>query len=162
MPKFIMTEELRKKIKTYIKNKIDISPLIQDIDLKGEDLSGAIIKTFNRVEDDLSGCNFSRCIIGEEGKITNLSGTKFRNCNFRGTKFLGKIFLRHCDCRNSDFSEAWMPYVEGQFSDFRECKICEVFTRIGTDYWFKAKFDEGVLGDFPKMWGLEVRPKREE
>ena len=38
-----MTHELRSKIQSYIKNKMDISPLIEGVCIKGENLSHAVI-----------------------------------------------------------------------------------------------------------------------
>lgn len=154
-----MTPELRNKIAMYIKNKIDISDLIKDADLRNEDLSGAIIKTFNRVKLDCSGCNFSNAVIGEEGKITNLSKSKFRNCKFVRTKFIGKVWLRHCDLRGSLFTHADCSEVEWQYSDGRDCDFCETLLRLGVGYFYKAKVDLNLFKDFTKHMNIEVKFK---
>jgi len=112
------------KIKISIKNNIDISELIKNKDIKNLDLSYAIIKDFNRINDDISGVNLSYAVIGEKGKITNLSGTVMRHCNFRGAKFLGKVFMRRVDAKYSKFRDCYMPYAEIQYSDFRNCDVC--------------------------------------
>jgi len=119
-----LTYKELQKIKTYIKNKIDISELIKNKDIRNLDLSYARIKDFNRINDDISGVNLSYAIIGEEGKITNLSGTIMHHCNFRGAKFLGKVFMRRVDARYSKFRDCYMPYAEIQYSDFRNCDVC--------------------------------------
>lgn len=154
-----ITKEIRNKIQMYIKNAIDISNLIRDVDIRGENLSGAIIEDFNRVKENLSGTNFSRCVIGNEGKIANLSNSKLRNCIFQGTKFIGKTFIRHCDCRGSDFSESDCPQVEWQYSDVTNCNFCETLLRLGTDYFYRAKVDQNLFRDLTKYLNIEVRMK---
>jgi len=147
-----MTHELRAKIRKYIKNGIDISDLIRDVEIKGENLSRAIIKDFNRVADDISGTDFSYAVIGEEGKITNISGTKMRNCNFRGTKFLGKVWMRRVDARGSNFSEAYLPNVEYQHSDFRNCTFCSTVIRMGSREGLGAIFGKELWDLLTKGW----------
>ena len=43
-----MTNEVRKQVAMAIKNKLDISDLIENYSIAGEDLSYAIINRFNR------------------------------------------------------------------------------------------------------------------
>jgi len=152
-----MTDKIRDKIKMYVKNKADISELIQDIDIKGENLSNTIIKTISRKKCDIRGTDFSGAIIGEVGKVTNLSSNDFRNCSFRATKFVGVIFLRHCDCRGCDFGCSYMQDVEYQHSDFRNCNFCEAVMRLGVDYGYKSKVDSGIFQDLTKHWDIEVK-----
>lgn len=151
-----MTHEIRTKIKRYIKNRIDISDIIKDIDIKGEDLSYAIIETFNRVSDNLSGTRFSHASIGKEGRITNLSGTKMINCRFDDTIFRGMVYMRRCDCHDSDFSGAVLTNVEYQYSNFENCKFCETCIRIGTKYSAHSKFSANLFQDLGKMWNLKI------
>lgn len=160
----MMTDELRKKIQIYIKNRLDISPLIKDVSIKGENLSGAIIKDFNRVGDNISGCNLSRAIIGEEGKVTNISGTIARNCIFKGTKFLAKVFARKCNFNYSNFSEAFLAYWEYQYSSFLHCTFCDTVIPIGSRIGLGAIFDENLFKELSKLWNLEitVKPKSKE
>ena len=150
-----LTPEEIKKVKTYIKNGLDISELIKNKDIRNLDLSYAKIKDFNRVNDDISGVNLSYAVIGEENKITNLSGTIMRNCNFRGAKFLGKVFMRKVDARNSCFREAYMPYVEYQFGDFRNCDFCGVIICIHGRNGLKAKFDKKLWDELTRAWIFE-------
>ena len=157
-----MTNILRDKIKSYIKNKIDISPLIKDIDIKGEDLSRAIIKNFNRPDDNISGCNLCQTVIGEEGKITNLNRINARNCNFHRAKFLGTVWIRHADVRNCNFREANLVAFNYKFSDFRGCNFCDVIFCIGSDKGMGAILDEDFFKDLAASWGVEVRLKNKE
>ena len=158
-----MTHDLRDKIKMYVKNGIDISPLIEGIDIKGEDFSGAIIKTFNRVNDNISDIKLERAIIGEKGKVTNLSGTKMINCKCGDMRFLGKVFLRRCNCEDSDFSGADFSNVEYQKTNFRGCKFCETLIRLGSSYGTDATFDSNLFKELTKNWRLkvEVLPPKE-
>jgi len=152
-----MTDKLRDKIKMFIKNKADISELIKDVDIKGEDLSRAIIKDLSRQKCDMKGTNFSDAIIGEVGKVTNLSSNDFRKSIFKRTKFIGVIFLRHCDCRGCDFEETHMQDVQYQYSDFRDCNFCEAVMRLGVDYGYKAIVDNNIFKDLAKHWKIEVK-----
>jgi len=134
-----ITNDIRNKIRQYIKNQIDISPLIQNVDIKGEDLSRAIIKTFNRPDEDISNTCFYQAIIGEEGKITNLNRIKALNCNFHRTKFLGTVWVRYAELKNSNFREADLVALDYKFADFRGCDCCDVIIRIGSDKGTGAK-----------------------
>lgn len=150
-----LSNELKNKINSYIKNKIDISDLLIGYDIKGLDLSNSVISNFNRINEDLSNTNFAGATIGIEGKITNLSNNNFQHCNFRGTRFLGKIFMRRCDCRNASFAEAFLPYVEYQYSDFRGCKFCATTLTIGSREGLKAKFSKELFTELIKYWDIE-------
>ena len=157
-----MTHAIRDKIKMYIKNGLDISDLIKDVDIKGENLSRAKIKDFNRRNENMSGTNFSFVSIGEEGRVTNLSNNKFLNCNFEGAKFLGKVYLRRCDCSNSYFAESSFYNVEYQHSKFLNCNFCEAIIRLGSDYGYGAKFDKNLFLDLGRHWNIEVKFKEEK
>ena len=157
-----MNNALREQIKVAIKNGLDISDLIRGVDIKGENLKGAIIKDFNRPNDDITKVDLSKAIIGEEGKITNLSGTIMRSVRFDDVVFKGTVFLRRCDCRESVFSGAVMVNLEYQNTDFRGCKFCETAIRLGTTYSLGSKFSDNVFDDLGKMWGLEIKVRGEE
>lgn len=152
-----MNHAIRRRIKIAIKNGVDISDLIKDYSLKGEDLRGAVIKTFNRVSDDMSGANFSKAIIGEPGKITNVSGSKMKNCRFDDVTFIGTVFMRRCDCRDSNFSGAQLQQMEYQNSDFRGCKFCETAIRFGSNYSLGSRFSQDMFEDLGKMWNLDIK-----
>ena len=156
-----VTHELRNKIKMMIKNKEDISDLLDNIDIRGEDLSYAIIKRFNRTKQNLSRTKFTYAVIGEEGIVTNLSGNIFRECDFCNTHFLGTVYMRRCDCRGSNFSCAWMHNVEYQYSDMRQCNFCEAILRLGSDYGYKTKVDKNIFLDLAKHWNIKVEIKDE-
>ena len=138
----LINNKLRKQIKTYIKNHIDISDLIHGISIKGENLAGAIITHFNRPNEDMSDCNLSRAIIGVPGEIINLNGAILRNSNFKYTQFLGKLWMRRVDAKNCNFSYAFMPYIEYQYSNFRNSIFCETIMKVGSKCWLGADFTD--------------------
>lgn len=152
-----MSNELRKKIKMYIKNHIDISSLIKDVSIKGEDLSRAIIKNFDRADDDISRCNLCEAVIGEDGKITNLNRIVARNINGQRLVFKGTVWLRRADVRNSNFKGAFMPQLDYRFSDLRGCDFCGAIFNFGSDKGVGAILGEDFFKDFAKQWGLEIK-----
>jgi len=156
-----MTDSLREQIKKRIKNKLDISNLIEDVIITGEDLSNAIIKRFNRNKDNLSKCNFTNCVIGTEGKITSITHCKVIEANFSDVVFKGKIFFRYNDARNSTFNGARMENFEYQFTNFKGCKFCEALIRIGSSYGLGAKFSNTLFDDLTKNWNIEVKVREE-
>ncbi len=151
-----MTNDLRKRIKIRIKNHLDISDLIQDVDIKGEDLQYAIIKNFTRVKVDISRVNLSNAVIGEKGKVTNISGNIMRNCRFCDIRFLGRVYMRKCICDGSDFNGADCSNVEYQKTSFLNCKFCETAIRLGSSYSWGAKFSQNFFDDLAKGWAIKI------
>ena len=154
-----MTQEVRKKIQTYIKNNLDISELIKDYSIKNEKLNGAIIKKFNRAYDDMSGVNLTKCIIGEQGKTNNITGAKLKNSIWCDVRVLGMLIANKCNCQGSDFSGAMLTNVEYQFCDFRNAKFCETCLRVGSAHGMGAKFDIAFFRDLARGWNVEIVPK---
>ena len=88
-----LTSDERKKIAMYIKNKIDISELIKNVDISNENFSNAVIKDLSIVNQVLKNVNFSNAFIGNDKKVTLISGNTLINCNFKGTVFLYAIHV---------------------------------------------------------------------
>lgn len=151
-----MTNELRSKIQLRIKNKLDISDLIEGVSIKGEDLSHSIIKKFNRVNEDISGVNLAFSEIGEIGKVTNISGNVMKDVCLKGTKLYGVIYMRRCKCLRVNFSGAYMPYIEYQYTDFQNCTFCDCIMRIGSVVGMGANFDDKFFQELSKYWGIKV------
>ncbi len=157
---------LKKQVQIAIKNKQDIYSLIENVNINGTavlitDLTYAIISKFDRIKDKISNVDFSNATIGQEGKITNLSRSKFYNCLFYNTKFLGTLYLKNCECTDCNFNSAHLHNMEYQYTKFINCTFCEAIMRIGTDYGYKAYFDKNFFRDLSKHWGVEVRKKDE-
>jgi uncharacterized protein YjbI with pentapeptide repeats len=150
-----MTNELRKKILMRIKNRIDISDLVEGIDLKGENLSGAIISVFNRPESDFTKTNFSRAIIGADGTMTNISGSDLTDTNLNHTVFKGKLLLRRCKCLRTVFAYTYWPHAEYQHTDFRGSHFCETIMTFGSRCGLGAKFSREIFDDLIKYWEVE-------
>lgn len=149
-----MTNALRSKINDYIRNKKDISDLIDGVDIKGENLARSIIKRMDRIEQDVSRCNFAGAIIGTESNTITLSACFARNCCFKGTKFVGKTIFRKTIFKGSDFTDAWVPFAEYQYADFRGCKWCGCVIRIGSSEGIKSKWDMNLFTQLIKFWDI--------
>jgi len=156
-----MTEQQRKRIKMHIKNGLDISELIKDYSIKGEDLSGAKIKHFCRANDDMNGAIFNKCVIGEVGIVNNISGSKCRRTRWCDTVVNGVMFARKCDFREADFTGAVLMNVEYQYTNFTRAKFCETCMRIGSDYGLGCIMDETFFADLTKGWNLDVKIKKD-
>lgn len=154
-------DSVRKEVQTKIKNNIDIGSLITPYSISGEDFAGAVIKEFNRVEEDLSNLNLANAIIGEEGKETHISRSNMKGCCFKGTKFLGKVIAKKTDFRNTDFSGAYIPYCDYRLADMRGCTFCGTIFTIQTGYSLGAKFDVAFFKDLAKHWDVQVIPRAE-
>ncbi len=155
----VLTEKVREQIRIHIKNGIDISPLIEGFSIKGENLSGAIIKKFNRAKQDMRKVNLTKCVIGESGKINNISGAKLQNSVWCDAVVKGKLFARKIDARNVDFSGAVLTNVEYQNAHLEGAKFCETCMRVGSSYGWGAKFDTTFLDDLTKGWDVSVTRK---
>ena len=151
-----ISASLRKKIKQYIKNKIDISPLIEGKIIKGEDFSYAIITKMKRKEEDISDCNFSNCIIGSEDTIVSLLKCKMKNCNFESAKFIGTTWIRYCDARNCNFKNADVSNVDYRFSDFRDGDFCSAKITISTQSGIGCRFPIKMFDELCKGWKMKI------
>jgi uncharacterized protein YjbI with pentapeptide repeats len=135
-----------------MKNKMDISDLIADVSIKGENLSGAIIKTMNRDGDDISGVNLSRAIIGESNKTIEWSNIIANNGNFYRTRFLGRIRVNNAQMTHSNFNRCYAPFADYKKTDFTGSSFCGAIFRIGTGDGKGAKFDKEVIDLLIKEW----------
>lgn len=157
-----MTNDLRKKVQSYIKNHIDISELIKDVDIKGEDLSFAIIKKLYRKDTDMRGCNFSNSFLGEEkGNNVQFSliNCDMRNCNFQGAKFVGYAFVRGCNAQNCNFRGADVSKASYEHTDFTNSTFCGIIMRLGTKDGIGCLFPKDLLEQLTKEW--KNKPKIE-
>ena len=152
------TNEIDRKIKMYIKNKKDISELIANVDIKGINLSGAIIKYLNRLKCDLRGINFSHCILGSDNKIFSIIQCDISNCNFNYAKFIGATFLRSCKAHNVNFKEADVSKVSYEHTDFGEdSDFCGAIIKIGTNQGIGAKFPKSLFYNLMKGWSTNFK-----
>ena len=159
-----LSNEQSKKINQYRKQQKDISELIKGYDIRGLDLSNSIIKTFNRICDNISNVNFSYAIIGEDKKETNLGSSIVNNCNFRGTVFKGLVLARKTDFRYSTFVYAQVPNAEYQGADLRHCTFCNTVIALGTNVGARAKIDKTLIWQLMRVYEtdfeLEYKPKK--
>lgn len=157
-----MTNEVRNKIKMYIKNKKDISEIIRGYSLKGENLSKAIIKDFGRrVNEDLSGVTLNFAVLGSNGVTTDCTNAIFYDkdkklgSNFKYTRFLGKWILRGADLRCSHFGGAYIPYVEYQRADLRNAILCNTVFSIGDFKGKEAKISKEFFEQIAAIYTLD-------
>ena len=156
-----LSNDIRKKIRLRIKNHLDISDLIKDVNIGGMDLSYAIIKDFTRMKEDISNINLTNAAIGEQGKVSKICSCKILNSMFVNTNFIGKWFFRRNDCTGSNFNGAICPNVEYQYTNFTNCTFCGAVLKIGTEVGFKCQFDIGFFKDLIKGSNLKITLKEE-
>lgn len=158
-----MTNELREKINSYRKNHLDISELIKDVSIKGEDLSYSKIKELYRVNSDISNCNFSHCEIGSEDTKVNIIGSKVINCNFESTIFIGNVWIRSCNAQNCNLKNADIHVVDFRNTNFMGSTFCNAIITIGTRQGIGVTFPPSLFKDLTKGWKnmeLEVKIKK--
>ena len=156
-----LTNKVKQRIRLRVKNKLDVSALIMNINIKGADLSNAIIKDFTRMKEDISNIDLTNATIGKEGKVNKICDCKLFNSMFVNTKFIGKWFFRRNNCKNSNFNGAWMHNTEYQYTDFTNCTFCEAIVRVGTEFAYKCKLDINFFKDLVKGSNLKITLKEE-
>lgn len=142
-----MTNALRSQIMNYIKSGIDISDLIKDIDIRGEDLSNAVIKRFDKSNQDISNCNLSNTKISNANLMktiarnVNFSYADMSNSNCKYLNAVGANFLR-TNCKDTDLCLA----------DLRSCNLCDITITISARYLYKTKFSSNIHSLLDKIW----------
>lgn len=136
-----------------IKNEIDISALIKGIDIRNVNLNRAIIKHFDAIHRDISGCTFVNAIIGEVNKDINMHWCIAHHTSFKDTTFLGRLFLKNADMRFTSFHGVrCLGGVEYQHGDFRGCNLCDALWTFGSRAGHGAKYDSILI----EKWGLKI------
>lgn len=145
----------KNKIKVYIKNRLDISELLLNKDIRGLDLSHAIIGNLDRPNGDISHTVFYNAKIGTDGKVVNWSNCKVNDCNFKRAEFKGKLIVRRADLRRCNFTGAKMFNVDYRYADFRNCRFCSIVMKIGTHEGQNARFSKDILEALTEGWIIE-------
>jgi uncharacterized protein YjbI with pentapeptide repeats len=154
--KLPMTNEVRKQVAMAIKNKLDISDLIENYSIAGEDLSYAIINRFNRDRDNICGLNLTHAIIGTEATPASMNQIIAIGCNFKGTKFLGQVSLRKGNFNNTNWNDAYIPYCDYKFADLRGCSFCGTVFTMSTSLAHGAKFSPSFFEHMGKLFNLSI------
>jgi uncharacterized protein YjbI with pentapeptide repeats len=155
-----MTRELREKIQSYRKNHLDISDLIKNVSIKGEDLSYSKIKELYRLNTDISNCNLSHCEIGSDNTTIHIINSKLINCNFESTRFIGTVWMRSCDAQNCNFKNTDIHSVDFRNTNFLGSTFCNAIITIGTRQNIGVIFPPSLLQDLTKGWkNIEVKIK---
>ena len=151
-----MTHEVRNSIRMAIKNKLDISDLIENYSIVREDLSYSIIKRFNRDRDNISGVNLTYAIIGTDEVGANMNQVLAIGCNFKGTKFLGHVSARKGNFTASNWNDAYIPYCDFKFADLRGCTFCGTAFTMSTSQSHGAKFSSSFFEHMGKLFNLSI------
>ena len=154
--KLPMSHEVRQQVKMAIKNKLDISDLIESYSIAGEDLSYALISKFNRDRDNISGVILTHAIIGTEETGSSMNQVLAMNCNFKGTRFLGQVSARKGNFTATNFNDAYIPYCDYKFADLRGCTFFGTAFTMSTTQSFGAKFDKAFFSHLGKMFNLQI------
>jgi len=139
-----------------MKNGLDISDLITGYDLKGEDLTGAIITKWDASSKDISECKFTRATIGSKDTTINLNRVKATNCSFIRTQFVGEVVARQANFQGSNFKGAFLAYFDYKYADLRRCDFCDSIFSIGTSKSLGAKFSTDFFKDLAAHWNIKI------
>lgn len=150
-----LTDSLKNQIIARNKKRQDISDLLIGVDIRNQDLSYSIIKSFNRTKEDISGCNFSNAVIGEENIITNLCGTNMFNCNFFNCKFLGTVWLINASAINCNFNNCDLSNVDFRKCDFSKSTFRSAIIKICSEDNKNAKFSLSFITEIMKYWDIK-------
>lgn len=142
-----MTNELRNKIRNYIKSGIDISDLIRDIDIRNEDLSHATILDFDKHGQDISNCKLT----GAKIIKANLSHTLARNVVFNYAD-LSEGDCTYMDALNSAFVHATCIRTNFSNADLRNCDIGGITLTISPRYLYHTKISKNIITVFDHFW----------
>jgi uncharacterized protein YjbI with pentapeptide repeats len=151
-----LTNSLNEKIQTYIKNKLDISQLIKDVDIRNGNFCGAIITELDRPDGNISGANFTDAIIGTKNSVINLNRVIAKNCLFRRTIFPGEVLARLADCRGSNFEGAFMPYLDYRGTKLQNCIFCDTVFSIGSPKAINAEFGDEFFKILEQWWKIKI------
>ena len=144
------------KLALAIKNGEDISSLIEGYNIKGLDLSRAIIKKFLRINEDISNTLFYEAKFGTEGEIVNMMGCNISGSNFNGAIFYGTVWFKKVNARNASFKNATFFNPHYEFADFRNATLCGALIRLNTTHFLGAKFDEKFIKEFAEIFNYNV------
>ena len=135
-----MNNAVREQINSYRRKNIDITPLIKDRIIKGEDLSYCRIDNLYCVREDISGTNFTCATIK-----AYFQKVIAQHCNFRGVTFIPQSSLAGGDFRGSNFEKAIAIHINYSYADFRGCNLCGTSITWGDTYGAGAKLGKENL-----------------
>jgi uncharacterized protein YjbI with pentapeptide repeats len=153
------THDIQSKVALAIKNRIDISDLIVDVDLRNANLARAIITKFRRMDTDISNCNFAFSELGDSTNkdIFTIIRCKMQNCNFEGVRFVGTSWMRSCDAQNCNFRNADVSKVSYEHTDFRGCTFCDAVIKIGTKEGLGCIFPTEMFEQLTQGWKMKIK-----
>jgi uncharacterized protein YjbI with pentapeptide repeats len=151
------TNSIKEKVNMYIKNGKDISELIKDVDIKGQDFTRAKIAYLNRSKCDLKGINFSHCILGSDDKVFSIIQCDISNCNFNYANFVGATFLRSCKAHNCNFKNADCSKVDYQHTDFTDSDFCGITLTLETNRGLGCTMPKNLFSNLMNGWSTNFK-----
>ena len=144
-----MDRLLEEKIHQYIKSGKDISDLIKNQDLRGINLSHALISDFNVSNQDISGCR----LVGAKIQNSKMIHTIAHNVQFNYAE-MQYSDLTYIDAQNSNFLNANCAFVRFAYADMRGCNFCDVTMTLSPKWAFKAKFSKNMIDLLKRIWDI--------
>lgn len=142
-----MNNELRSKIKNYVKSGIALDELVKDFDISNEDLSYGIFNNFDRSNQDISNCKLTGAKIPNANLMCSIAkNVDFSYCdlssaNCRKMNAFGANFMRS-NCKDTDLC----------FADLRSCNLCDITVTISARYLYKTKLSSNVHELLDRVW----------
>lgn len=142
-----MSNDLRNKIKNYIKSKIDVSDLLKDVSISGEDLSYAIVNNFDKSNQDISNCRLTGARIAK----ANLMCAIAKNVDFSYAD-LSDSNCRKMVATNANFMRANCKDADLCFADLRGCNLCDITVTFSARYLYKTRLSNNIYGLLGRIW----------
>jgi uncharacterized protein YjbI with pentapeptide repeats len=78
------------------------------------------------------------------------------HCNFEGTKFIGISWIRDCDAKFCNFSNADVSKVSYANTNFDGSRFCGAIIKIGTKEGSGVTFPQSLFDDLCKGWSIKL------
>ena len=150
------TNAIQEQIIEYKKSRLDISDLIKNVDISGQDLSNTIISRLDISDQDIKETNFANAILGTKDTIINVNRSTLDGSCLAGITCTGNVWARRTSFKNCNFKRAFVPYIDFRYADFRGASFCETIFTIGTEKAVGAIFDKDFFRDLAGKWGIVV------
>ena len=88
------TNAIQEQIIEYKKSRLDISDLIKNVDISGQDLSNTIISRLDISDQDIKETNFANAILGTKDTIINVNRSTLDGSCLAGITCTGNVWAR--------------------------------------------------------------------
>ena len=156
------TELFKQQLADMIKQQEDVSNFIQGYNIKGLNLSRAIISKFIRINENISNTLFIDAIIGTEGEITSFQGCNISGSNFTRCLFKGTTWFKNTKMQNANFHYSSVLNGHWEGADMRNCDWCGILTRFDSQHYLRSIMSEEGIQRFCGVWGYNAVLTRKE